>query len=198
MSFVVPAVAHLDADRRLQRLRPHACGASRAATSSSRCCWWAASFPSRWCCCRWRRRWASSVSPTPPPGLVFVHVVYGLAFTTLFFRNFYVSVPDEMVKAARIDGAGFFTHLLAHHPAAVAAHHRRVRDLAVHADLERFPVRRRVLRRRAPADHGGAQQPGQHLDRREGIQRRHGGGHHRRPCRRCSSTSWPASTSCAV
>jgi glucose/mannose transport system permease protein len=42
-------------------------------------------------------------------GLVFVHVVYGLAFTTLFFRNFYVSVPDEMVKAARVDGAGFFT-----------------------------------------------------------------------------------------
>lgn len=42
-------------------------------------------------------------------GLVFVHVVYGLAFTTLFFRNFYVSLPDGMVKAARVDGAGFFT-----------------------------------------------------------------------------------------
>ncbi len=41
-------------------------------------------------------------------GLVFVHVVYGLAFTTLFFRNFYLSVPEELVKAARIDGAGFF------------------------------------------------------------------------------------------
>lgn len=41
-------------------------------------------------------------------GLIFVHVVYGLAFTTLFFRNFYVSVPDELAKAARIDGAGFF------------------------------------------------------------------------------------------
>ncbi len=43
------------------------------------------------------------------PGLVFVHVVYGLAFTTLFFRNFYVSVPTDLTKAARIDGAGFFT-----------------------------------------------------------------------------------------
>lgn len=43
------------------------------------------------------------------PGLIFVHVVYGLAFTTLFFRNFYVTIPDDMVKAARIDGAGFFT-----------------------------------------------------------------------------------------
>ncbi|MFV0885373.1 carbohydrate ABC transporter permease [Metapseudomonas otitidis] len=42
-------------------------------------------------------------------GLVLVHVVYGLAFTTLFFRNFYVSIPDALVRAARLDGAGFFT-----------------------------------------------------------------------------------------
>ncbi|MDP7046618.1 MAG: carbohydrate ABC transporter permease [SAR324 cluster bacterium] len=41
-------------------------------------------------------------------GLVLVHTVYGLSFTTLFFRNYYVSIPDEMIKAARIDGAGFF------------------------------------------------------------------------------------------
>lgn len=41
-------------------------------------------------------------------GLVVVHSVYGLSFTTLFFRNYYVSIPDEMIKAARIDGAGFF------------------------------------------------------------------------------------------
>ena len=41
-------------------------------------------------------------------GLVFVHVAYGVTFTTLFFRNFYVSVPDEIIKAARIDGAGFW------------------------------------------------------------------------------------------
>ena len=41
-------------------------------------------------------------------GLVFVHVTYGLAFTTLFFRNFYVSVPDEIIRAGRIDGAGFW------------------------------------------------------------------------------------------
>jgi len=41
-------------------------------------------------------------------GLILVHIVYGLAFTTLFFRNFYVTIPDDLVKAARIDGAGFF------------------------------------------------------------------------------------------
>ena len=41
-------------------------------------------------------------------GLILVHIIYGLAFTTLFFRNYYVTIPDELVKAARIDGAGFF------------------------------------------------------------------------------------------
>ena len=41
-------------------------------------------------------------------GLVLVHVVYGLGFTTLFFRNYYAAFPTELVKAAQIDGAGFF------------------------------------------------------------------------------------------
>jgi glucose/mannose transport system permease protein len=41
-------------------------------------------------------------------GLVLVHVVYGIGFTTLFFRNFYIAFPDELVRAAMIDGAGFF------------------------------------------------------------------------------------------
>ena len=43
------------------------------------------------------------------PGLVLVHVVYGLCFTTLFFRNYYAAFPTELVKAATIDGAGFFS-----------------------------------------------------------------------------------------
>ncbi len=42
-------------------------------------------------------------------GLVLVHVIYGVAFTTLFFRNYYVAIPDALIKAARLDGAGFFT-----------------------------------------------------------------------------------------
>jgi glucose/mannose transport system permease protein len=41
-------------------------------------------------------------------GLVLVHTVYGLAFTTLFFRNFFISVSDGIVQAAKVDGAGFF------------------------------------------------------------------------------------------
>ncbi|UNJ81454.1 carbohydrate ABC transporter permease (plasmid) [Bacillus sp. CMF21] len=40
-------------------------------------------------------------------GLVFVHVVYGIPITTLMFRNFYASIPDEMIESAKIDGAGF-------------------------------------------------------------------------------------------
>jgi glucose/mannose transport system permease protein len=41
-------------------------------------------------------------------GLIFVHVAYGIGFTTLFFRNYYVSFPDELIRAAMMDGAGFF------------------------------------------------------------------------------------------
>jgi glucose/mannose transport system permease protein len=41
-------------------------------------------------------------------GLILVHVVYGLAFTTLFFRNFYIGVSKDLINAARVDGAGFF------------------------------------------------------------------------------------------
>lgn len=41
-------------------------------------------------------------------GLVFVHVVYGLGFTTLFFRNYYEAFPTELIRAAQIDGASFF------------------------------------------------------------------------------------------
>jgi glucose/mannose transport system permease protein len=41
-------------------------------------------------------------------GLVMVHVVYGLGFTTLFFRNYYEAFPSELVRAAQIDGASFF------------------------------------------------------------------------------------------
>ncbi|MGC8972445.1 MAG: carbohydrate ABC transporter permease [bacterium] len=41
------------------------------------------------------------------PGLIFVHCVYGIPITTLIFRNYYTSVPTEILEAAKIDGAGF-------------------------------------------------------------------------------------------
>src|SRR6266516_636519 len=40
------------------------------------------------------------------PGLILVHVVYGIPITTLIFRNYYVSIPRALVEAASIDGAG--------------------------------------------------------------------------------------------
>lgn len=41
-------------------------------------------------------------------GLILVHVVYGVGFSTLYFRNYYAAFPTELVRAAQIDGAGFF------------------------------------------------------------------------------------------
>jgi glucose/mannose transport system permease protein len=41
-------------------------------------------------------------------GLILVHVVYGIPITTLIFRNYYAGIPNELIEAARIDGAGFF------------------------------------------------------------------------------------------
>jgi glucose/mannose transport system permease protein len=41
-------------------------------------------------------------------GLILIHTVQGLSFTTLFCRNYYTGIPQDLLKAARIDGAGFF------------------------------------------------------------------------------------------
>ncbi|RDJ22194.1 carbohydrate ABC transporter permease [Bosea caraganae] len=40
-------------------------------------------------------------------GLILIHVVQGMSFTTLFCRNYYVNVPQDLIKAAKVDGAGF-------------------------------------------------------------------------------------------
>jgi len=40
------------------------------------------------------------------PGLVVVHVIYGLPIVSLIFRNYFANIPDEIIEAARIDGAG--------------------------------------------------------------------------------------------
>ena len=41
-------------------------------------------------------------------GLILVHVLAGIPSTTLFFRNYYVGLPDELIKAAMLDGASFW------------------------------------------------------------------------------------------
>lgn len=40
--------------------------------------------------------------------IITVHVIFGLPVMTLLFRNYFSSVPTELFKAARVDGAGFW------------------------------------------------------------------------------------------
>lgn len=42
-------------------------------------------------------------------GLVLVHVIYGIPITSLIFRNYFAGVPNELLDAARVDGAGLIT-----------------------------------------------------------------------------------------
>jgi glucose/mannose transport system permease protein len=49
------------------------------------------------------------------PGLVLVHIIYGIPITTLIFRNYYASVGSEILEAGRIDGAslmGLYRHII--------------------------------------------------------------------------------------
>ena len=111
-------------------------------------------------------------------GLVMIHVIYGIAFTTMLFRNFYVSIPGELVKAARIDGAGFMTifrHIFL--PLSLPTFVVCIiwQFTGIWNDFLFGVVFSGIDAR--PGD-GGAEQPGQHLRGGQGIQRRHGRGAH--------------------
>ena len=41
-------------------------------------------------------------------GLILVHTIFGMPLNVLLFRNYFSSVPEELFKAARVDGAGFW------------------------------------------------------------------------------------------
>ena len=74
---------------------------------------------------------AGGINPRPCHGPC--HLWIG--FTTLFFRNYYVTIPIELVKAAKVDGASsseFFLNLSALVPANNCCHG----DLAIYPDLE--------------------------------------------------------------
>jgi glucose/mannose transport system permease protein len=43
------------------------------------------------------------------PGLMLTHIIYGIPITTLTFRNYYASLPKELLEAAKMDGAGIFS-----------------------------------------------------------------------------------------
>nr|WP_316654547.1 carbohydrate ABC transporter permease [uncultured Gellertiella sp.] len=42
------------------------------------------------------------------PAVVLVHTIFGLPILTLLFRNYFKSLPQELFKAARVDGAGYW------------------------------------------------------------------------------------------
>ncbi len=42
------------------------------------------------------------------PGIIVVHTIFGLPTMTLIFRNYFAGIPLELMKAARVDGAGFW------------------------------------------------------------------------------------------
>jgi len=44
--------------------------------------------------------------PDGIPRLAFAHIVYGIPITTLIFRSYYATIPDELMEAARMDRAG--------------------------------------------------------------------------------------------
>jgi glucose/mannose transport system permease protein len=44
--------------------------------------------------------------PAGIPRLVFAHVIYGIPITTLIFRSYYATIPEELMEAARMDRAG--------------------------------------------------------------------------------------------
>ena len=49
------------------------------------------------------------------PGLALAHIIYGIPITTLTFRNYYASLPQELLEAAKMDGAsmlGIYRHIL--------------------------------------------------------------------------------------
>lgn len=54
------------------------------------------------------RLWAALGIFGTLPGIIAMHVIFGLPVVTLMYRNFYAGLPLEIFKAARIDGAGFW------------------------------------------------------------------------------------------
>jgi glucose/mannose transport system permease protein len=45
---------------------------------------------------------------TKLPGLIIIHTIFGMPILTLLFRNYFTTIPEELFKAARVDGAGFW------------------------------------------------------------------------------------------
>jgi glucose/mannose transport system permease protein len=49
------------------------------------------------------------------PGLILVHIIYGIPITTLIFRNYYAGIETEILEAGKLDGAdlmGLYRHIM--------------------------------------------------------------------------------------
>ena len=57
----------------------------------------------------------NAIGVTGLPGLALAHIIYGIPITTLTFRNYYAGLPDELLEAAKMDGAtmlGIYRYIL--------------------------------------------------------------------------------------
>ncbi len=45
---------------------------------------------------------------TKLPGLILIHSIFGMPILTLLFRNYFTTIPEELFKAARVDGVRFW------------------------------------------------------------------------------------------
>ena len=131
------------------------------------------------------------------PGIVIVHTIFGMPILTLLFRNFFASLPPELFKAARVDGAGFWQiffqiMLPMSVPIAIVAVILQTTGIwndflfgTVFAGRENMPMTVQLNnivttttglhQARCLPDDGSAQQYRAHLDRNGRVQHQHGG-----------------------
>ena len=196
--MVIPAVLRLQRDRRRQRLRAqqvalqgqradlradavrhvHALpGGAAADVADPRLAAASRARSGGWCSC--------TCSP-------------GLPSTTLFFRNYYVGLPDELIKAAMLDGAGFwriFWRIVLPLSTPILVVTLIWQFTNIWNDFLFGVV---FSGGESQAGDGGPEQPGQHLERGQGIQRRHGRGDDRRAADAAGLHPSQASISCAA
>ena len=109
------------------------------------------------------------------PAVILVHTIFGMPMQTLLFRNYFASLPQELFKAARVDGAGYWGIFFRIFVPMATADLHGVDHPSGHRHLERLSVRRDLRRSDQLSDDGATEQHRQFGTGRQGIQRRHGG-----------------------
>ena len=102
--------------------------------------------------------------PDQIPRLAFAHIVYGIPITTLIFRSYYATIPEELMEAARMDRAGMLRTYWSVVSADFGPGVRGDRHLAVHVDLERLSLCRLHHQRSGQVARDGRRQQRRRLD----------------------------------